>query len=100
TYENGARLAERFNGRAVAFDALADELRTAGVVICVTSSPETVIDRATLERVTTDHELVAIDIALPRDVDPSARDLPNLELRDMADLRPIIDLGPERPRAA
>jgi len=99
TYENGARLAERFNGRAVAFDALADELRTAGVVICVTSSPETVIDRATLERVTMDHELVAIDIALPRDVDPSARDLPNLELRDMDDLRPIIELGAERRRA-
>jgi glutamyl-tRNA reductase len=99
TFEKGKQLAERFGGRAVAFDAIEDELHRADVVICVTSSPETVIDRATLERVTVDHELAAIDIAVPRDVDPAARDLPNLELRDMDDLRPIVELGAERRRA-
>ncbi len=99
TFEKGRRLAGRFGGRAVEIEALPEELQRANVVICVTSSPETVIDRATLERATVDHELVAIDIAVPRDVDPSARDLPNLELRDMDDLRPIVELGAERRRA-
>jgi glutamyl-tRNA reductase len=99
TVEKGQKLAERFNGRAIGIDALPDELHAADVVICVTSSPDTVIDRATLERATTGRKLVAIDIAVPRDVDPTARDLEGLELRDMEDLREVVELGAERRRA-
>jgi glutamyl-tRNA reductase len=99
TFENGAKLAERFDARPIAFDALPDALHHADVVICVTSSPETIVDRNALERVTDDHRLVAIDIAVPRDIDPAARDLANLELRDMDDLRPIVERGAERRRA-
>lgn len=99
TLAKGEKLAGTFGGRAIAIDDLPTELRAADVVICVTSSPDTVIDRATLERVTQNRKVVAIDIALPRDIDPSARDLPNLELRDMDDLRSVVELGAERRRA-
>src|SRR5207253_5073761 len=67
------------------------------VIICVTSSPETVIDRAMLERA--DRNIIAIDIAVPRDIDPAARDLPGFQLRDIEDLRQVVEAGAERRRA-
>jgi len=99
TFEKGEKLARAFGGRAIGIEALPDELHRADVVICVTSSSETVIDRATLASATSNRKLVAIDIAVPRDIDPSARDLPTLELRDMDDLRSLVELGAERRRA-
>jgi glutamyl-tRNA reductase len=99
TYEKREALATRFDARAIAIDALPDELKRADVVVCVTSAPETVIDRPTLEAATQGRKLVVVDIAVPRDVDPAARDLANLELLDMDDLRPLVELGAERRRA-
>jgi len=96
TVSKAEELAQRFDARAISIDELGPALVDASVVICVTSSPETVIDRAMLDRA---GELVAIDIAVPRDIDPSARDLSTLELRDMEDLRAIVELGAERRRA-
>jgi glutamyl-tRNA reductase len=43
-----------------------------------------------------DHKMLVVDIAVPRDVDPAARELPNIMLRNIDDLRTVIDGHHER----
>jgi glutamyl-tRNA reductase len=99
TPERGAALADVVDGRSVGLDALADALADADVVISTTGSTETVIGRGTLERATKDRMLVAVDVAMPRDIDPAARDLPGVVLRDIEDLREVVQRGAERRTA-
>jgi glutamyl-tRNA reductase len=74
-------------------------LEHADVLVSVTSSVDPLIDRATLAGATKGRRLVAVDVAMPRDIDPSARDLPGIELRDIDDLREVVESGAERRRA-
>ncbi len=97
--ERGTRLAEALGARAGTLEALPGLLAEADVLISTTSSVDPVIDRATLARVTEGRRLVAVDVAVPRDIEPSARDLPGVVLRDIEDLRAVAERGAERRRA-
>lgn len=80
----------------------ADELlRTADVVVTATSSPGPVLERERLEAAAEgrDHPLVVVDLGVPRDVDPSARELAGVELRDIDDLQAVVEAGAARRRA-
>jgi glutamyl-tRNA reductase len=86
-------LAERFGGRGVPLDALADELRDADIVICSTDSPGPILGRRDLQRALAGRSgqpLVLIDIAVPRDVEPVGDDLPHVILRDIDDLEQVV----------
>jgi glutamyl-tRNA reductase len=52
-----------------------------------------------LEHATKGRTLVAVDLAVPRDVEPAARDLSGIVLRDIDDLREVVEQGAERRRA-
>lgn len=80
------QLAARFGGRAVGLDGLARELRDADVVIASTDAPGTVIDA----RHVTPGRRVLIDIAVPRDIDPRAGDLPGIRLLNIDDLERVM----------
>jgi glutamyl-tRNA reductase len=92
-YDRAIGLAQRFGGKAVRFDDLPAELERADIVVSSTASPHVIVGREELELVARERgerPLVLIDIAVPRDIDPSVRDLPGIALYDMDDLQRAV----------
>jgi glutamyl-tRNA reductase len=83
-HDRADSLARRFGGVAVPFDDLPGQLARADLVLTCTACPYRILTRADLADV--GGRLVVIDTAVPRDVDPSARDLPGVELYDLDDI--------------
>jgi glutamyl-tRNA reductase len=83
-HDRAESLARQFDGAAVPFDHLADQLARADLVLTCTACPYRILTRADLAAAR--GRLVVIDTAVPRDVDPSARDLPGVELYDLDDI--------------
>jgi glutamyl-tRNA reductase len=76
-------LARRFGGRAVSFDHLAGELLRCDLVLTCTSCPHRILTRRELAAAVRGRSLVVVDTAVPRDVEPSARELPGVTLIDL-----------------
>jgi glutamyl-tRNA reductase len=94
TFERGMALARRFNGRAVQFEELADCLKTADIIISSTGSPDWVLKRDQVKDVLKQRKnrpLFFIDIAVPRDIDPSINQLDNAYVYDIDDLKGVIE---------
>ena len=94
TEGRGRDLAETFGATSRLFEELADVLRDSDIVICSTTSTQTVIDRALVERARRgreDEPLFVVDIAVPRDVDPDVGTLPGVVLRDIDDLGDVVE---------
>ncbi len=89
-YDRALGLAQRYGGRAIAFDALPGELEHADIVVSSTGAPHQILGREELEFVAASRmgrPLVMIDLAVPRDIEPSVRDCPGIALYDMDDLQ-------------
>ena len=93
TATNAERLAATLDGRGVGLDAVADELTEADVLVTSTGATGLVISRevvaAAVER-RAGRPLVVLDLALPRDVEPSVRTLPGVTLIDLATLQAAL----------
>jgi glutamyl-tRNA reductase len=83
-HDRAGSLARRFGGAAVPFEDLPEQLVRADLVLTCTACPYRILTREDLADVA--GRLVVIDTAVPRDVDPSARDLPGVELYDLDDI--------------
>jgi glutamyl-tRNA reductase len=94
-YDRAIGLAQRFGGSAVRFEELPAELGRADIVVSCTSSPHQIFGREELEVVLEERgrrPLVLIDIAVPRDIEPSVRNLcSGITLFDMDDLQREVD---------
>ncbi len=93
-YERASALAERFGGSAVRLDELPDQLERADIVVASTNSPYHVVERAELERTAAargGRPLLVIDLAVPRDIDPGAREVAGIVLRDVDDVQAIVE---------
>ncbi len=87
-------LAQRLGGRALPWASLNDALSAADIVIAATGAPEVVLTRARVEdamRPRRGRPLFLIDIAVPRDVEPSAGNLEQVFLYNIDDLRAIVN---------
>jgi glutamyl-tRNA reductase len=91
--DRGRDLAATFGATSRTFDDLEEVLSTSEIVICSTTSPRTVIDRPLLARARGPRAepLFVVDIAVPRDVDPAVAELPGVVLRDIDDLRGVVE---------
>ena len=92
-YDRALGLAQRFGGRAIAFDDLPGELEHADIVVSSTGAPHQILGREELEFVAASRmgrPLVLIDLAVPRDIEPSVRDCPGIALYDMDDLQRAV----------
>ncbi len=92
TEARASELAAALGGRALPFERLAEELASTDVVLTGTAAPTAIIFRPEVEaaaRARRGRPLFLIDIALPRDVDPSVRDLPGVFLYDLDDLHGV-----------
>ncbi len=104
TFDHAREMAEVVGGRAVHFDCLPDELRKADIVISCTAAPHFVIREdncGEIIRSRRSEELVMIDLAVPRDIDPAMAGIDNLFLYDVDDLQNVVDQNlKERLKAA
>jgi glutamyl-tRNA reductase len=88
--ERAVALARRWDGRAVGFERLRTELADADLAFGCTASPRQIVARDDVALVMEKRHgrpLLLIDTAVPRDIEPAARDLPDVELYDIDDLK-------------
>ncbi len=90
------------NFEIVPLDALDDILPKTDIIISATSAPDYVLTepamKAALAKRESSSPLVMIDIAVPRDIDPAIGGLSNVFLKDIDDLRTIVDRNAARRR--
>jgi glutamyl-tRNA reductase len=95
-YDRAIGLAQRFGGEAVRIDELPEQLERADIIVSATNSPHHIVERDELEQVMASREgrpLLIVDIAVPRDIDPTVGQLPGVTLLDMDDLRAFAAVG-------
>jgi len=93
-YDRAIGLAQRFEGSAVRFEELPEQLQEADIVVSATNSPHHVIERDELAQVMAarpERPLLAIDIAVPRDIDPSCREIAGVSVHDIDDVQQIAE---------
>jgi glutamyl-tRNA reductase len=93
-HDRAIGLAERFGGTAVRLEDLPVQLEAADIVVSGTNSPHHIVEREELELVAAAREyrpLLLIDLAVPRDIDPSCRDITGVVVRDVDDVQQIAD---------
>ena len=81
TLESAQELAERVGGRAAPFDAVAVELLEADLVISATRCPYPILHAEAVQPRT--KQLVLVDIAVPRDLDPEIAKVDGCTLYDI-----------------
>jgi glutamyl-tRNA reductase len=98
TWKTAKALADRVGGRAVRLADLGAELQLADVLLTSTGASTMMLEHADLADAMAHRDgapLLIVDIAMPRDVDPSAGDLDGVTLLDMDDLRQFVAAGVE-----
>ncbi len=96
TFDHGADLAARVGGRAARLADLADELAAADLLLTSTGATSMIVESADIAAVMAaraGRPLLIVDIAVPRDVDPSAAELDGVTLLDMSDLTAFAEAG-------
>ena len=94
TFERGVQLAQKFGGKAVRFEEIADCLQLVDIIISSTGSADYVITREHVKgimRSRKNRPLFFIDIAVPRDIDPEINRLNNAYVYDIDDLKNVIE---------
>jgi glutamyl-tRNA reductase len=89
-------VAAAVGGRSVGVGELSAVLADVDVLLTSTGATSVMVDHGDLEPAVADRRgrpLLVIDVAVPRDVDPSAAELPGVDLLDMDDLRAFADAG-------
>jgi glutamyl-tRNA reductase len=93
-YDRAIGLAQRFDGTAVRFEELPTQLQEADIVVSATNSPHHIIEKDGLAQVMEARQgrpLLAIDIAVPRDIEPACRELPGVSVHDIDDVQQIVE---------
>jgi len=82
-------LASRIGARAISMSALHQELANVDILITATASDDILLDADDLSSVLAlraGRSLIAVDVAMPRDIDPAAGKLDGVTLLDVGDL--------------
>ena len=96
TWERAVDVAKRLGGTAVRLDDLPRLLPEVDVLLTSTGASSVILEHGDLASVVGEREgreLLVVDIAVPRDVDPAAGEIDGLTLLDMDDLRAFADAG-------
>jgi glutamyl-tRNA reductase len=94
TFEKGLELARRFNGKAVRFEEIPEQLKHVDIILSSTGAPGFVITRDQVKpviRARRNRPIFFIDIAVPRDIDPEINRLDNSYVYDVDDLKGIVE---------
>jgi glutamyl-tRNA reductase len=102
THERAVELAERYGAVAMHYDECWNALADVDVLVCSTAAPHAVVFVDHVKPALAsrgDRPLCILDIALPRDVDPSVAELDNVFLYNLDDLQAVVTSNLERRRA-
>ena len=91
--DNAIRLAAALEGAGISLDEVEDALGVADVVVTSTGATGVVVTADVVERAMKARDgrpLAIIDLALPRDVDASVRDLDGVTLIDLTSLQEVL----------
>ncbi len=94
TASRARELAADLDGKAVPFKELEQAMADSDIVISSSAAPDFLISKNDVVgamRGRNGRELLLIDIAVPRDVDPAVRELPGVHLYDIDDLQALIE---------
>lgn len=103
TFDRAAALATKFTGQAQHWFELEQGLINADAVICATGAPHAILFADDLVRVMRrrgGRPLAILDIAMPRNVEPSVNDIPGITLFDIDMLHTTVEANLELRRAA
>lgn len=96
-------LASEFGGYALPLSELAGTLPDADILITSTASPDPVISAAQMQKAVKSRKrrpVFAVDIAVPRDLDPAIADIDDVYLYTIDDLQKVIIEGQSNREAA
>jgi glutamyl-tRNA reductase len=99
TYDRAVQLARALNGEAIRFDQIFQHLSRADIVISSTGSPHFLVRKPQVERLLDarkNRPIFFVDIAVPRDVDPTVNELDNAFVYDIDDLQQVVDANKEQ----
>jgi glutamyl-tRNA reductase len=99
TYQRAEDLAQRLCGHPLDLTDIARALRDVDIVVASTAAPHAILTRSIFEEAHPEgltSPLLIIDIAIPRDVDPSVGDEASVFLYNVDDLRKVVDETLER----
>ncbi|SFL20939.1 glutamyl-tRNA reductase [Rhodanobacter glycinis] len=94
TLENAQELASHHGGYAISLADLPQHLAEADIVIASTASRQPILTKAMVERAIAARRrrpMFLVDIAMPRDIEPSVGELSDVFLYGIDDLRQVID---------
>ncbi len=103
TYEHARDLAEKLHGIAVPYEDRWQYFAEADIIISSTGCPHVIISREDAGRISRERagrQILMIDIAVPRDIDPAVCDFPGIVLYNIDDLEKAVALNLEGRRAA
>ncbi len=93
TFDRAAKLAEEIGGLAIHFDHWQNAFSDVDILVCSTSAPHALITReklAPMMKARSGRPLFVIDLAVPRDVEPSVNELEGVYLYDIDSLENIV----------
>jgi glutamyl-tRNA reductase len=94
TFDRAAEPAAAFHGTPVPFENLFEHLSEADIVISSTGSTQPIINKHQVERLLSarkNRPIFFVDIAVPRDVDPTVNELDNVFVYDIDDLGHVVE---------
>ena len=103
TVERGEEVARSLDGRAVDFSDLGPTLEAADIVITATEAPDYVLERGAVASAMgdrPDRPMFLFDLSVPRNIDPTAGSIDDVNLFNIDDLSSIAEENLEARREA
>ena len=99
TLEKSTALAKEIGGIAIPFHSMYEMFGKADVIISSTSAPGYLVTLSEMKELLPPppaRPLLVVDIALPRDFDPAISELPGVTVKNIYDLKEIVDVNLKR----
>ena len=94
SFPRAVQLAEEVGGTAIPLDEISAHIGKVDIIVSGTGSPEYLLRYEDMQALLKHHpqqRLLIVDIALPRDFDPQIGTLPKVILKNLYDLKAIVD---------
>jgi glutamyl-tRNA reductase len=94
THDRAVEMAEVFRGSVVEYNRFLAKLPEIDIVITSSGAPHYILNKEEMKRVIEarrNRPMFLIDIAVPRNIEPSVNDLDNVFLYDIDDLQKVVD---------
>ncbi len=90
TLYSAEKIVRPYNARAISLNDLSTSLKSTDMVFSVTSAPDYLVQPEHFNAEWSG-SLIAVDLAVPRNIDPQVGDLPGVILLDLDDLKAYLD---------